>query len=118
MIWSPTKEGATKNTNTVQQELINLGFTINTEKSTLIPKQQFTWLGIAWDTQTTSWGLPEEKRITIREKALSLLGNFHTSRRQWEEMTGLAAFTCQIVDEMKPHFFPLAKPQVLGPTSK
>ena len=65
-----------------------LGFTINWEKSLLVPTQSLTFLGLSIDSQTMSLSLPEKKVLDIQNKCQSLISNPTTSARAVASLIG------------------------------
>ena len=65
-----------------------LGFTINWEKSLLVPTQSLTFLGLSIDSQTMSLSLPEKKVLDIQNKCQSLIRNPTTSARAVASLIG------------------------------
>ena len=59
-----------------------LGFTINWEKSVLVPTQSLTFLGLSIDSQTMLFSLPERKVLNIQNRCQSLIGNPTPSARE------------------------------------
>ena len=51
---------------TILPLLAQLGLTINYKKSSLVPSQQFTFLGYHWDTRTLTCQLPEDRLLNIK----------------------------------------------------
>ena len=65
-----------------------LGFTINWEKSLLVPNQSLTFLGLSIDSQTMSFSLPEKKILDIQNKCQSLIRNPTTPARAVASLIG------------------------------
>ena len=65
-----------------------LGFTINWEKSLLVPTQSLTFLGLSIDSQTMSLSLPEKKILDIENKCQSLIRNPTTPARSVASLIG------------------------------
>lgn len=65
-----------------------LGFTINWEKSILVPTQTLTFLGLSIDSQTMSLSLPEKKIQNIQSKCQRLLCNCTPSAREVASLIG------------------------------
>ena len=65
-----------------------LGFTINWEKSLLVPTQSLTFLGLSIDSQTMSLSLPEKKILDIQNKCQSLICNLTTPARAVASLIG------------------------------
>ena len=72
LIWSPSKNQTNSATNTATGLLQELGFLLNFKKSSTTPTQKFEWLGISWFTPSTTWSIPEEKRLSIQQEASRL----------------------------------------------
>ena len=65
-----------------------LGFTINWDKSFLVPTQSLTFLGLSIDSQTMSLSLPEKKILNIQNKCQRLIRNPTASARTVASLIG------------------------------
>ena len=65
-----------------------LGFTINWEKSVLVPTQSLTFLGLSIDSQTMLLSLPERKVLNIQNRCQSLICNPTPSAREVASLIG------------------------------
>ena len=65
-----------------------LDFTINWEKSMLVPTQSLKFLGLSIDSQTISLSLPEKKIVNIQSKFQSLIRNLTSSARKVASLIG------------------------------
>ena len=81
----------------VTNYLKHLGFMVNQQKSILTPTQSLQWLGIDWDTKSFRVSLPAAFQEKFTNLASTILKKRSASRRQWERLTGLAAFTVQVL---------------------
>ena len=72
LIRSRTSRGALQSTEKVVKLCKTLGLTINTDKSDLVPRQLFQFLGIAFDLKR-AWMTPSERNIIASKQAMSVL---------------------------------------------
>ncbi|XP_052228265.1 uncharacterized protein LOC127842674 isoform X1 [Dreissena polymorpha] len=86
--------------------LLNLGFIINKNKSTLIPVQILTYLGTVFQLKK---GLvyPTAERFQKLVKAMHLLINGYTKARQYLVVLGMMASTLEIVPNARLYMRPL-----------
>ena len=101
IIWNTCPSTTASSAKYIQTQLEFLGFRINLEKSSLVPRQELTWLGISWDSRTGSCVLPLQKRQEIASVATKLFLSPLVSRRQWERFTGLVTFAAQVSAQAK-----------------
>jgi hypothetical protein len=71
--------------------LIEVGFIINWEKTSLIPTTNFTFLGMLWDSVEGSLSLPENKLLQLHTQVSSLLNCSAPTCCQVMVLTGLVA---------------------------
>jgi hypothetical protein len=71
--------------------LIEAGFLINWEKSSIIPTTNFTFLGMLWDSVEGSLSLPENKLLQLQSQASFFLSCAAPTCRQVMVLTGLVA---------------------------
>jgi hypothetical protein len=71
--------------------LIEVGFIVKWEKSSLIPTTNFTFLGMIWDLVEGALSLPQDKLLHLQEQASSLLNCPALTCRQVMVLTGLVA---------------------------
>jgi hypothetical protein len=71
--------------------LIEAGFIVNWEKSSLIPTTNFTFLGMIWDSVEGALSLPQNKLLQLHTHASSLLNCPAPTCRQVMVLTGLVA---------------------------
>ncbi|GIL68348.1 hypothetical protein Vafri_21552 [Volvox africanus] len=72
---------------TVFSDFEKAGFIVNVDKSTIIPAQQFKYLGAIVDTVTGTITVPDEKRAAVMKNINTLLAN--TRRCQVHAITSL-----------------------------
>ena len=72
-IWAASREAAIRATATTQRLLESLGFEINLSKSVVEPTQRLVYLGMVFDTTTTTLSVPTEKLAAIRKDARRVL---------------------------------------------
>ena len=77
----------------------SMGWLINFDKSTTVPNQRITWLGVEWDSIRMEMRLPRDKSLALIEKVSIILEARKSSRRQVESIIGSMAFVAQFSDE-------------------
>ena len=77
LISADSEQEASRHTETVVSHLTSLGFVLNYEKSSLVPSQQTTFLGVVLDS-TTPWARLTPERI---QKFLSCVAAFQVGAR-------------------------------------
>ena len=93
----------------VVSELSKFGWSLNMEKTDLIPKQSFTYLGINFDTRNFSM-FPSESNIQkLQNKAHALIGMKKATLRELESFMGSANFASQFLKEGKLYLHPILK---------
>ena len=70
--------------------LISLGWILNTEKSRLIPAQEFTWLGVHFDLRVPSARTPTETMESFQHQLRQLIMAQYVSVREIMKLQGLA----------------------------
>ena len=83
--------------------LQDLGFTLNTEKSSLVPSQTFTYLGLQWNTRDLSVRLPDDKVQELRDLAASLQSRSSVSARTLMAFLGKTNFAGYAVPLARVH---------------
>lgn len=78
--------------------LENLGFIINYEKSSLVPKMQCKFLGFIFDSVKMTITLPEEKRIKIEKSIKKFAKLKYCKLREFAKLLGLLTSACPAVD--------------------
>jgi len=73
------------------QLLESLGFTINLEKSQMIPAQRTQFLGFILDSRLMKFFLPEEKRLGISQECQTLLSQRKVTILQLSQLLGRMA---------------------------
>jgi hypothetical protein len=68
--------------------LIEAGFIVNWEKSSLSPTTNFTFLGMIWDSVKETLSLPQDKLDRLRSQASLLLSCPFPTCRQVMVLTG------------------------------
>ena len=79
-----TKNAAEK----IESDLTRAGFTINKEKSDLIPKQKRKWLGVIIDTKSMSFYVPEEKIIKLKQEITKTLSQKTSTPKELAKLAG------------------------------
>ena len=73
LIIASTKQELRVKVDVLLHLLEKLGFSVNLEKSHLVPAQSFDYLGIHWNTDKWSVQLIEKRKVKIKESATELL---------------------------------------------
>ena len=89
LLLGQTREEATQNTHVVVGLLQSLGFTINTEKSTMNPTQELTFLGFVINSVNMTISLPPEKVQKILNCCRALLAHRKITLREIASLIGL-----------------------------
>ena len=97
LIWAQTFDLCLQAAHKVISFLQSLGFQINYRKSSLVPQQSFTWLGLHWDLSAHRLSLPAAKRKEIAQAARVLVKRKVISRRHQERVMGSLQFA-SVVD--------------------
>ncbi|CAG9137708.1 unnamed protein product [Plutella xylostella] len=95
-----------------------LGFTINFEKSALIPSRIVEYLGITWNLATNSKYLPRDKRRRIVTKIQSIVASYSWSLRDAQCVLGMLNFASFVVHRGRLHCRPLQMACVHLPKNK
>jgi hypothetical protein len=77
--------------------LIDMGFIIHWEKSSLIPSTDFPFLGLQWNTVETFLAIPQTKVVALRSQAKILSNLTAPTCQQVMVLTGLIAAFCKAV---------------------
>ena len=97
IIWADSKELSEQHTKLTLQILQELGFLINFKKSSLVPTQKITWLGVFWDSAQESVSLPQGKQIDLAKQARKLRGKTLLPLKRWQSFLGSIAFASQVL---------------------
>ena len=118
ILWQQSRAQLLKDITCTTRHLEHLGFLLNYKKSSLKPTKVIQWLGITWDSGNFQVSLP----LSFQEKFVSLIKKIlhkkSSSRREWERLTGMAAFVVQVLPQTGEHFYSLARPQLLTSVSR
>lgn len=98
LLHSSSKEGAPANSVLVTLKVLaDMGFLVNMGKSITTPTQQLDWLGIHWNTSTTSLSLaPDNILRTIHHIRRVFLSRIF-SRHQWDSLLGSLNFAAPVI---------------------
>lgn len=88
--------------------LQRLGYTVNFDKSALVPSQRVTFLGYNIDSTSMLLSVPDVKRDQIKEELLSLSSRTTITRRTLSRMLGKLNAITTIVRSLRYHCAPLA----------
>ncbi|KPI95220.1 Transposon Ty3-I Gag-Pol polyprotein [Papilio xuthus] len=81
----------------------HLGWTINMDKSVLVPTQRLEFLGITWDTKLNTKSLSEPKCETLRKALLSQMSRGSWSLRQAQSLLGRLNFASFVIRRGRLH---------------
>ena len=90
-------------------ELNNFGWSLNMDKTDLIPKQAFTYLGVNFDAREFSLFPSDSNLKKIQRKAKTLANRNRASLRELESFMGSANFVSQFLKEGKLYLHPILK---------
>ncbi|XP_045497617.1 uncharacterized protein LOC123695740 isoform X1 [Colias croceus] len=74
-----------------------LGFLINLEKSSLVPKMQCKFLGFVFDSNNMLLKLPDDKKLKIKEKVSTVLNTKKCKLREFAQFIGLLISACPAI---------------------
>ena len=97
LISADTREEAIRHTEVVVSHLTSLGFMVNWEKSTLVPSQQTTFLGIMLDSTTLGARLSQDRIDTFLACARTLRLGAWVPYKTCMRLTGFMASTIHLV---------------------
>lgn len=80
-----------------------LGWTINMDKSVLVPTQRLEFLGVTWDTKLNTKSLSEPKCLTLRRALLSQMSRGSWSLRQAQSLLGRLNFASFVIRRGRLH---------------
>lgn len=89
--------------------LLDLGFNINWEKSSLVPQQVIRYLGVILDLKNLTLSLPEEKVQRMNAAASRLAGLETSTRRELESFLGLGNFCANYLPLGRLRLLPLVR---------
>ena len=87
--------------------LQKLGFSINWEKSNLVPSQNVEFLGVDWDLKDRTLSVPLEKRQEIVRRCTMALNRDCMTRREMECLVGKMNFASAYIQLGRMHLLPL-----------
>ena len=108
IFWGRSKGEVIQAINLAKETFARLGFIINQRKSVLKPTRIIVWLGLSWETQTFSIGLPRTFRMKLLKYAAKTVTEPQVNRRSLEKLQGLMAFAAQILPmgKFRAHYLP------------
>ena len=104
LIMAQTQEMAKCHATTTINLLESLGFTVNYQKSVLIPSTTIEFLGFLVDSKTLTLSLPKEKIKKAKKACQSILDNPLPSIQQLSQLLGYLTSTIQAVFPAPIHF--------------
>ena len=84
IFWGRSKGEVIQAINLAKETFARLGFIINQRKSVLKPTRIIVWLGLSWETQTFSIGLPRTFRMKLLKYAAKTVTEPQVNRRSLE----------------------------------
>ena len=114
LIVSPTAEDASSDVAKMQETLRELGFTINVEKSSLIPNNEIVFLGYIINSIEMTVRPTDKKVQKCRDKIDFLLQNHWVEIRKVAEVLGILVDLCKGVEYGKSHYRALEKDKVFS----
>ncbi|MEL7522376.1 MAG: reverse transcriptase domain-containing protein, partial [Cyanobacteria bacterium J06553_1] len=74
-----------------------MGLLFNLDKSHLLPTKRIQWLGMIWDSVSSTLSLSEDNRMRCRKKLFRAIHTYTLSRRQWESLMGSLIHAAPVV---------------------
>ena len=81
-----------------------MGFNFNMSKSHLCPSQCITWLGLEWNSNSSSVQISALNLLKIRRRLFQALHSLTFTRRQWESLLGSLNFYAEVLPLGRLHF--------------
>ena len=88
MVFAPTHHQCAEMVKLTLQVGEEMGLAFNLAKSSLLPTQSLQWLGMTWDTTTTTLALSEDNQRRCLKQVVRALHSTTFTRRQWESLLG------------------------------
>ena len=104
LIFAPSAEESTKNTEFVINLLSSLGFTINFDKSSIQPKKSLNYLGFLLDSANMVASLPVEKIDRLKSFGRSILSSHSVKIRDLAKFIGFLASSFDVFPQGRLHF--------------
>ena len=102
LVWSKSEEGCRISLHKIVDRLIRLGFVINLTKSSLIPSQQITYLGIIWNFKNFSCKVNKRFRLELKRSLRVTLRAKWISCRKIESLIGKLNFISPLLKVLNP----------------
>jgi len=100
------KEILIQNLNQSLHLLINLGFMVNLEKSSLIPQQNFVYIG-TWFKLRQALVSPTPERLKKLQQAILFLTNGQSTARDFLKLLGLIASCIELIPNARLYMRPI-----------
>lgn len=104
LVVAPSPTQAARDARRTVALLKDLGFSISWEKTNLSPSQEFTYLGLCWNTKDLTVSLPSDKRRHLRATAAVLQRSRHTTARKLMQFLGRANFAAYAIPLARLHY--------------
>ncbi len=92
LIWADTPDQCSLMVQETLAEAEHRGLLVNTQKSSLTPTQNLLWLGITWDSPSSSVALPPQKQAALVRLVTLEISKSHTTRREVLRVLGTLNF--------------------------
>lgn len=104
LIFAPSVEESTRNTECVINLLSSLGFTINFEKSNIQPKTSLNYLGFHLDSANMIASLPVDKIDRLKSFGRSILSSLSVKIRDLAKFIGFLTSSFDVFPQGRLHF--------------
>ena len=88
LVYAPTRRQCGYMVNLTLQLGSEMGLSFNLEKSSLHPSQALQWLGMSWDTSSSTVALSRDNQLRCRKQVFRALHSTTFTRHQWESHMG------------------------------
>ena len=97
LIYAPSSNQCVEMIETTLDLGARMGLAFNLKKSQLTPSQSIQWLGISWDSSTSTMALSKDNQNRCRKQVHKALQASTFSRRNWETLMGSLNHACVVV---------------------
>ena len=88
LVYAPTQHLCDTMVQRTLQVGTDMGLAFNRTKSQLVPTQTIQWLGMSWDSLTSTVALSEDNRLRCLKRVFRALHSITITRREWESLMG------------------------------
>ena len=88
LVYAPSRSQCEAMVKTTLNVGAQMGLAFNLAKSHLTPTQSIQWLGMQWDSSTSTMALSEDNQKRCRKQVSLALQSPTLTRRQWESLMG------------------------------